>query len=105
MLVKLSLNTKVHILFVHMTIKVEICIVIEKSFFALLTDGLPKRTSLSLHQSEVVKFVSCTETGEDSGALFAYLNTLKDLSQTSHRFPWRLLRTSSHSQDVIFCPE
>ena len=80
-LMRLSLSPKAHIMFVHITTKVEICLVTEKIeaqeirvVLDSLTDSLPKPSVVSqtyLHRSEVVKSVSYTETGEDPGALSA----------------------------------
>jgi len=55
MLMRLSLSPQAHILFVHVTTKVNICLVTEKHavqeirmVFISLIDGLPNGTSLSL---------------------------------------------------------
>jgi len=113
MLMRLGLSLKAHILFLHVTTKVEVCLVSEKtkskksgwsSIRWLMVCPKPRLSSLfeSVWSS---KSVSYTKTGENPAASCAWLNSLKDLSLGTNVL-WISSETApAHSHDVIFYPD
>jgi len=109
MLVRLSLNLKLHILFLHMTIKVEICLVTEENgvqkvmmVFDLLTNCLSMTTSGENRSDIIMEYLESYEVGN-----FLFLSEMHQIPRAKISFlslcHQRCVSYDQHLKSLCWC--